>query len=139
MWLDSTTSIKPPLSLPLASKQLPVIQQFNPIHSHPDVEETHVPTLMDNKSYTMVPSDGMESLTAGTHSPQTIWEMHQSSKAAMSDHKHLDADMASMHHLHSKPCFIKEDPACDATITYPGVTRQARSSSHIQHVMQVFS
>ena len=106
-------------SAQISKYQLPGIREWNSEtnwSSHPPIIETNVNKMMDNitklqanKHYAVIPADGIESLAAGNHCPQAVWEMHQSLKACMSDHTHVDDDMASMHHLHSKQCILKTD------------------------------
>ena len=106
-------------SAQLANNHLPGIREWNSEmcwSSHPPIIETNVNRMMDNitklqpnKHYAVIPADGIESLTACTHCPQAVWEMDQSLKACMNDHRQVDEDMASMHHLHSKHCVLKTD------------------------------
>ena len=114
----------------VANNQLLGIQTWNTqvfgMHDHPPIIETNVGRLMDNimklqpsERYAVIPADGIESPTAGTHCPQAIWDIHQSLKACMNVHRHFDEDMASMHHLHSKQCVLKFD-GNDASILSPG-------------------
>ena len=121
----------------LANDQLLGIQTWNTqvfgMHDHPPIIETNVGRLMDNimklqpsKHYTVIPADDIESPTAGTHCPQAIWEIDQICKACMNDHRHVDEDMASLHHLHSKQCVLKID-GNDASSPSPG-TLQMMSS-----------
>ena len=103
------------------------------LSSHPPIMEANVNRMMDkitklqpNKHYAVIQADGIESLTAGTHCPQAVWEMHQSLKACMSDHRHVDDNMASMHHLHSKQCNLRTDGNA-ASIYSPGTFQQMNS------------
>ena len=79
--------------------------------------------LQANKPYAVIPSEGMESLTAGTHCPQAVWELHHSLKAFMSDHRHVDDDIAAVHYVHSKPCIFKTD-GNDASNYSPGIVHK---------------
>ena len=113
----------------ISNPQLPGNTDWDPERNwsnHPPVTSTNVHQLMENfgksqgkKQYAVIPSDGIESLIAGTHCPQSVWELHQSLKACNSEHSYLDDDIAAMHHLHSKPCIIN-----DASIYSPGIVHK---------------
>ena len=123
----------------ISNPQLPGITEWHPEtnwSNHPPVISTNVHQMMENidklqanKQYAVIPSDGIGSFTAGTHCPQSVWELHQSLKACMSEHSYVDDDIAAMHHPHSKPCIIN-----DASIYSPGIVHKmseyAASSSY---------
>ena len=99
--------------------------------NHPPVISTNVHQMIEsidklqaNKQYAVIPSDGIESLAAGTHCPQSVWELHQSLKACNSEHSYLDDDIAAMHHLHSKPIIIN-----DASIYSPATVREMSAAA----------
>ena len=116
----------------ISNPQLPGNTGWDPERNwsnHPPVISTNVHQLMENidklqsnKQYAVIPSDGIESLIAGTHCPQSVWELHQSLKACMSEHSYVDDDIAAMHHLHSKPCIFN-----DASIYSPGTVHKMSS------------
>ena len=123
----------------ISNPQLPGNTDWDPERNwsnHPPVTSTNVHQLMENidklqsnKQYAVIPSDGIESLIAGTHCPQSVWELHQSLKACNSERSYLDDDIAAMHHLHSKSCII-----IDASIYSPGTVHKmseyVASSAH---------
>ena len=71
----------------ISNPQLPGITEWQPERNwsnHPPVIITNVHQWMENidklqgnKQYAVIPSDGIESLFAGTHCPQSVWELHQ--------------------------------------------------------------